>query len=247
MKALILAAGYATRLWPLTKNTPKPLLEVKGKPIVEHIISHILELSDVSEILIVTNDKFSLTFEQWAESFKCKIPVKIINDMTTSNDDRMGAVGDMRYVIKETKLNDDLLVIAGDNLFEYKLKDFENYFLKKKASIVACKQMDSIEDVKGKFGVVEVDKEGKIIGFAEKPENPKTTLASTACYLFTKADVLEINLYIEANNPPDNAGDFISWLSKHKPVYGWIFREKWYDIGTFESLGKAREEFSPSK
>lgn len=243
MKALILAAGYATRLWPLTKNTPKPLLDIKGKPIIEHIISHIEELSDVSEIFVVTNEKFSLTFEQWAEGFKSKIPLRIINDMTTSNEDRLGAVGDMNYVIKETKLDDGLLVIAGDNLFEYRLKDFEQYFREKKAAVVACRKMPSIEDVRGKFGVVEADKDGRIVGFEEKPQMPKSTLASTACYFFTKQDVKELGMYIEADNPPDNAGDFIKWLSKHKAVYAWVFTDKWYDIGTFESLGRAREEF----
>jgi len=119
MKALILAAGYAKRLWPLTKNKPKPLLEVKGKPIVEHIIKHFDEIPEIDEIFVVTNEKFSLNFEQWAEEFNGKLKVKIINDMTTSNDDRKGAVGDMQYSIDEVKIDDDFLVIAGDNLFEY--------------------------------------------------------------------------------------------------------------------------------
>ena len=243
MKALILAAGYATRLWPLTKNMPKPLLEVKGKPIIEYIISHILEIPAIDEIFVVTNEKFSLTFEQWAEGFKCKIPIMIINDMTTSNDDRLGAVGDMHYALREKKIDDELLVIAGDNLFEYKLSAFHDYYKKVKCSIVACRDMGKKEEVAGKFGVVEIDSKSKITGFEEKPQNPKTTLASTACYLFTRDDVKEIHAFIDAGNPPDNAGDFIRWLSRHKPVYAWVFREKWYVIGTFESLGRAREDF----
>jgi glucose-1-phosphate thymidylyltransferase len=243
MKAIILAAGYATRLWPLTKNTPKPLLDIKGKPIIEYIINHILEIPEINEIIVVTNEKFSLTFEQWADGFKCKIPITIINDMTTSNDDRLGAVGDMHYAIKEKKIDEEILVIAGDNLFEYKLSGFYNYYKKIKFSAVACRDMGSKEEVAGKFGIVEIDQKGKITNFEEKPQNPKTTLASTACYIFTKEDVKEIQSFIEAGNPPDNSGDFIKWLSRHKPVYAWIFKEKWYDIGTFESLGKARIEF----
>ncbi len=244
MRALILAAGYATRLWPLTKNTPKPLLEVKGKPIIEHIIGRILEVPEVSEILVVTNEKFAITFEQWAESFKCPIKVRIINDLTLSNDDRKGAVGDMQYAALEARVDDELLVIAGDNLFEYSLKDFYKTYKEKGSTLVACKDMGNKDAVKGKFGVVEIDSGKKIIGFEEKPLEPKSTLASTACYIFTRADMKGISSYIEAKNPPDNAGDFIAWLSRHKPVYAFVFREKWYDIGSFESLGKAREEFS---
>ena len=244
LKALILAAGYATRLWPLTKNMPKPLLEVKGKPIMEHIAKHFSEIKEINGIFVVTNEKFSLDFEQWAKAYKCGIPIKVINDMTLSNDDRKGAVGDMHYAVQEAKIDDDLLVIAGDNLFEYRLADFNKFFQQKKSSVVACKDMGSKEEVKGKFGVVEVDKDKKVIGFEEKPENPESALAATACYLFTAKDVKEVAKYIEAGNKPDNAGDFIRWLSRHRPVYAFIFSEKWYDIGSFESLGKAREEFS---
>ena len=244
MKALILAAGYATRLYPLTKNTPKPLLDVKGKPIIEHIIGRIIELQEVTEILVITNEKFAITFEQWAESFKCPIPIKIINDLTLSNDDRKGAVGDIHYAIQDSKIDDELLVIAGDNLFEYRLTDFYTFYKQKNASVVACKDMGDTEKVMGTFGVVEIDNESRITGFEEKPQEPKSALASTACYLFTRDDVLEISKYIEAKNPPDNAGDFIKWIANHKPVYAFVFTEKWYDIGSFESLGKAREEFS---
>ncbi len=243
MRAMILAAGYAKRLWPLTKNKPKPLLEVKGRPIIEHIIKHFGEISEITEIIIVTNSRFALEFEQWAESFDGETPIKVIDDLTTSNDDRKGAVGDMLCAINEAKIDDDLMVIAGDNLFGYKLADFHAFFREKRASVVACKDMLSIEEVKEKFGVAELDGKGKIIGFEEKPAEPKSALAATACYIFTKADVKEIGRFIEAGNPPDNAGDFIKWLANHRPVYGFVFTEKWFDIGSFENLGKAREEF----
>jgi len=243
LKALILAAGYAKRLWPLTKNRPKPLLEVKGKPIVEHLIAGIKEIPEIDEILVVTNEKFSITFEDWAKEYDCEIPIKVINDLTTSNEDRKGAVGDMQYVIEEIDFDDDLMVIAGDNLFEYKLIDFYNFFKEKKASIVACKDMVNKEEVKEKFGVVETNSDLEIIGFEEKPVNPKSALASTACYLFTKKDVKKISDYLNAKNPPDNAGDFIKWLSKQTNVFAFLFKENWFDIGSFENLGKAREEF----
>ncbi len=244
MKALVLAAGYAKRLWPMTKNKPKPLLEVKGKTIMEHIISQFNEIKEIDEIFIVTNEKFSLDFEQWVDEFNSKIPIKVINDMTTSNEDRKGAIGDLDYVIKEIKLDEELMVIAGDNLFEYKLKDFYNYFKKNNSCVVACRDMGSKEEVAEKFGVVEIDKKNKIIGFEEKPIEPKTSLAATACYIFTKEDLREIKDYLAPGNSPDNAGDFIKWLANHKPVHAFVFTENWFDIGSFENLGKAREEFN---
>lgn len=244
IKALILAAGYAKRLWPLTKNQPKPLLDVKGKPIIEHIINQINHISEINEIIVVTNSKFTLDFEQWAETIESKLPISIVNDMTESNDDRLGAVGDLHYTVKEKGIEEDLLVIAGDNLFEYSLRDFYNFFKEKNSSIVACRDLGSKEEVKEKFGVVEIDSDKKITDFQEKPAEPKSSLAATACYIFTQKDVEEINNYIESGNKPDDAGDFISWLANHKPVYAFIFTEKWFDIGSFENLGKAREGFN---
>jgi len=243
IKGLILSAGYATRLWPLTKNKPKSLLDIKGKPMIEHIVAHFTEIKGIDEILVVTNEKFAQDFEDWAAGFKFPIPIKIINDMTTSNEDRKGAIGDMKYVIDEAKIDDGLLVIAGDNLFEYKLAEFYKFFLQKKASVVACKDMGSTDEIKEKYGAVQLDEGNRVIGFEEKPVNPKSTLAATACYIFTHEDLKSIENYIEAGNKPDNAGDFVKWLSNHKHVYGFVFAEKWYDIGSFESLGKAREEF----
>ncbi len=243
MKGLILAAGYATRLWPLTKNKPKPLLDVKGKTMLEHIIKHFTEINGITAVYIITNEKFHHDFEDFVEGFKFPIPIKVINDMTASNEERLGAVGDMKYAIKEAKIDDDLLVIAGDNLFEYRLADFHKFFAQKGHSVVACKDMGSLDEVREKFGVAELSPDARIIGFEEKPKEPKSQLASTACYIFTRQDLKEIDHYIEAGNKPDNAGDFVAWLSRHKPVYGFVFKEKWYDIGSFESLGKAREEF----
>jgi len=244
LKALILAAGYAKRLWPLTKNKPKPLLEVKGKTIVGHILENMKSVKEIDEVLIVTNEKFAMEFEYWVKDFEYPKPIKIVNDMTSSNDDRRGAVGDIDFTIKDLKLDDELMIIAGDNLFEYKISDFYNFYKKKGTSIVACRDMKDKELVKERFGVVEIDKEKKVVGFEEKPVEPKSTLAATACYIFTKTDVKEIDLYLQPGNSPDNAGDFVAWLSRHKPVHAFIFTENWFDIGSFENLGKAREEFN---
>jgi len=244
IKALILAAGYATRLYPLTKNKPKALLEVKGKTIAEHIIRNIEGIPEITEILIITNNKFSLEFEQWAEGFRSKKPVKIINDATLSEEDRLGAVGDIKFAVDEEELDADLLVIAGDNLFEYGLKKMYDYAKEKNADVIACFETPSIDYVAEKFGVIELDREKRLVGFEEKPKEPKTKIAATACYYFKKETLKLVESYVKEGNNTDNTGDFIKYLISKKPVYGYVFREKWFDIGTFEALGKAREEFN---
>jgi glucose-1-phosphate thymidylyltransferase len=241
---LILAAGYATRLYPLTKNKPKALLEVKGKLMVEHIVGKIEEIPEVDEVLVITNNKFSLEFEQWAEGFRSKKPIKIINDATLSDQDKLGAVGDMQFAIDEEKIDSDLLVIASDNLFEYSLKKMHDYIKQKNADVIACFEAPSFDYVAEKFGVIELDKSNKLIGFEEKPKEPKTKIAATACYYFRKETLKLIESYIKEGNNTDNTGDFIKYLIGKKPVYGFVFTEKWFDIGTFEALGKAREEFN---
>lgn len=247
IKALILAAGYATRLYPLTKNKPKALLELKGKTMVEHIIKKIDEIPQVDEILVVTNNKFSLEFEQWAEDFnsrKPKKPVKIINDATLSENDRLGAVGDIKFSVDEEKTVGDLIVIAGDNLFEYSLKKMYDYAIQKNSDVIACFEAPSVEYVANTFGVIELDKNNKLVGFEEKPKEPKTRIAATACYYFKHDTLKLIEKYIKEGNNTDNTGDFIKYLISKVPVHGFVFREKWFDIGTFEALGKARDEFN---
>ncbi len=244
MKAIILAAGYATRLYPLTKEKPKALLEIKGKTILDYIVGKIEKLSEVDEILVVTNNKFSLAFEQWATERKSIKQIRIINDTTFSEEDRLGALGDLNYVIEMEKILDSFLVIAGDNLFEYNLHKLLGFFLEKNSSVVACRDLGKKDLLKSKFGVVEFDNEKKITGFEEKPPEPKTTFAATACYVFKKDDLLYLKEYIKEGNSKENVGDFIKYLSIKSSVYAFVFKEKWFDIGSFEELGKAREEFN---
>lgn len=243
LKAIILAAGYATRLHPLTKNKSKCLIEVKGKSMAQHIIDKLQGITGLDWIFIVTNKKFNVDFELYASEAKSKIPISVINDQTESNDDRLGAIGDIVYAIEEAGIDDDILVVAGDNLFEFSLKKFALFAQGKKASCVAARKFASKGEIAGKFGVLEIDTDSRIVGFEEKPDNPKTKIGATACYFFTKEDCSEILDYARKKLPLDNSGEFIKYLSAKKPVYAFIFREKWYDIGCFEDLGKAREEF----
>ena len=239
MKAIILAAGYATRLYPLTINKPKPLIEVGGKPMIEHIMAKIEE--SVDEVFVVTNDKFYTHFLKWAESYNSSIKINVINDMTKSNEDRLGAVGDIEYTLKKVNIDDDVLVIGGDNLFQFSILKLTQMFKEKQCSVVATRDLGNKELLAKKFGVIELDENSKIVGFQEKPENPKTSLASTCCYLFSKEHIKEFEKCIEENNKPDNTGDFIRYLSEKSKVYGFVFTEEWFDIGSHEQLEEVRK------
>lgn len=240
MKAIILAAGYATRLYPLTLHTPKPLLPVRGKPMAEHIIEKINDVDAVDSVFIVTNEKFYSQFTAWKKTVLSDKPIHIINDKTTCNEDRLGAIGDVDFVIRERKLNDELLVIAGDNLFEFSLKKMYQFFKEKGCSVLAVYDLGDPSKLAKTFGVVQLDKTARIVDFEEKPAKPKTSLAATACYLFTKKDAASIRECIK-DIKPDNSGNFISWLSKKTAVYGYRFTGKWFDIGSYEQYDEVNK------
>ena len=135
MKCLILAAGYATRLYPLTKDTPKPLLEVAGKSILERLLDKISLIEKIDHVYVVTNSRFAKAFGDWVEQYTYTKPLTVIDDGTTSNDNRLGAIGDIQFVIEQVGLADDLMILAGDNLFDFDLRDFEAFFQEKKADV----------------------------------------------------------------------------------------------------------------
>jgi len=229
MKALILAAGYATRLRPLTDSIPKQLLPVGGRPMVDWILDRVAETS-ADEIHLVTNARFAPDFERWAKDKD----VQVHNDGTTSNEDRLGAIGDIQYV----GLDDDLLVIAGDNLFDYSLADYESWWRERDGSAVAVFDVGDPELAK-KYGIVEVNEDDRVIGFAEKPSDPPTTLCATATYLYECDHARLVALYLEEGNPTDQPGNFVAWLHKRAPVYAYSFPGEWYDIGDREQLLEA--------
>lgn len=243
MNVIILAAGYATRLYPLTLNTPKPLLKVAGKTIVEHILDKVKSVKDISKVIIVTNDKFYSEFRTWQQDYNFVVPILILNDGTKTNEDRLGAVGDIDFVLQNEKIDEDTLVIAGDNLFGFSLARFVDEFEKSgKKSIVALHDLGDVEKVRRKFGVVLLDGT-RVINFEEKPSMPKSTLASTACYLFSKSD-LQIIHSLRAEGKADNSGDLVRWLVEHSEVRGFVFTEHWFDVGTLELLKEAEEVYS---
>ncbi len=253
MKAIILAAGYATRLRPLTDTWAKELLPVGGRPIIDRIVDAVTAVELVDEIHVVTNARKVDAFARWAEGRD----VIVHDDGTSSNDDRLGAIGDMLFVVEQTGLDDDLLVIAGDNLFEFSLAEFAAFWRSKgTASAVAVRDVGSLE-LAAHYGIVALDDEARVVDFEEKPADPPSTLAATATYLFHREHARLIETYLEGEHGADQPGRFVGWLQRREPVYGWVFDDTWYDIGNHEQLLEAdnqlraaaglpeREHYSP--
>jgi glucose-1-phosphate thymidylyltransferase len=235
MHVIILAAGYATRLRPLTDTIAKPLLPVGGRPMLDWILDRIDDVDDVDEIHVVTNAHYAPSFKAWRTSDR----VTIHDDGTTTNEDRLGAIGDIRFVIERARIDDDLLVIAGDNLFDFSLGDFVDFWRGKgEASAVALYDVGDLELVK-QLGVVDLDADDRVTRFVEKPEHPTSTLAATASYLYHRNHLPLIERYLAEGNSPDQPGKLFVWLHRREPVYGYRFAGEWFDIGDREQLLEA--------
>ena len=242
MKALVLAAGYATRLYPLTLDRPKALLEVGGKPMLDHILERLEEMG-VDETIVVTNAKFTPHFEEWASG---RDGVRIVNDGTTSNDDRLGAIGDIGYVLDQTGIDDDLLVVAGDNLFGEDMSGFPAYGREVDAPVLAVHDVGDLSRM-AEYNQVDVDDEGRITFFEEKPEDARSTLAGVALYFYPRRTLPLIGQYLAEKNNPDQPGRLIEWLYPRTSVYTWRLPGQWYDIGSAETLAEADRIFSQSR
>ena len=235
MKALILAAGYATRLRPLTDTWAKELLPLGGRPIIDRILDAVDAVDEVEEVHVVTNARKAPAFRAWAEGRD----VVVHDDRTSSNDDRLGAIGDMQFVVDAAGIDDHLLVIAGDNLFAFDLRDYVEFWRGKgRASAVAVRDVGSRE-LASHYGVVALDGEGRVTEFVEKPADPQSTLAAIATYLYHREHVPLIRDYLASGESADQPGRFAAWLQQREPVYGWVFDSTWYDIGNHEQLLEA--------
>lgn len=254
MKALILAAGYATRLYPLTKDFPKPLLTVGRRPIIDYIIDNLSKVKDIDEIIVVTNSKFISKFKKWVLTQHCQKRISLLDDLSKDHSDRRGAIGDMNFVIDKKRIRDDLLVIGGDNLFDGYLDGFISFAKANEPNPVI-----GIYDIKDKmqakkYGVIKLDAKFKVIDFKEKPNKPKSTIVAMCLYYFPKEKLGLIKEYLstKANKPRpsraergkhDATGFYIDWLRKKEPVYGFAFDGRWYDIGHRQFYNEAKEEF----
>jgi glucose-1-phosphate thymidylyltransferase len=246
MNALILAAGYATRLYPLTLNKAKPLLEVAGKPIIDWILHNLESVPDLETIYVVTNDKFAAAFQAWADQHKDRqqnLRLKIINDGSTSDDDKLGAIGDINLVLtRENLTNSDLLIVAGDNLLSESLAKLVEQ-AKSAPATVAVHDVGNLEAMK-KYGSVTIDAEGNITRFEEKPKKPQSTLAAIAIYYYSREVLPLFTTYLAAGNNPDQPGRFLQWLYPRMPVKTFQIKGQWLDIGSKETLEKADKIFA---
>ncbi len=246
MKCILLCAGYATRLFPLTENFPKHLLEIKeGKTILDYNIEQINVIDEIDEVYLVTNHRYYEHFVKWNEERKNKLkPIIVLDDNTTSNDDRLGAIGDIQYTIDQMKIDDDLIIIAADNLYDYSLKKAVDFYNLKKAPVVLADTCDDLEYIKS-FAVAKLDEENQIHDLVEKPENPNSNVRVWATYFYPKNIVPMIKTYLEEGNNPDSPGRFPQYLYQKMPMYAYCFTDGiCYDVGTHAALAEAREIFA---
>ena len=240
MKCLFLAAGYATRLYPLTENFPKPLLPVGDKPILDHLIEDIDALGLVDEYVVISNHKFIEHFEDWAKI--SAFPITVIDDGTTSNETRLGAVCDIQFAIDKLSLNDDLLVLAGDNLLDFSLTKFIKYATEKKSSCI-MRYFEENPAKLSKSGVVSINENDLVTSMEEKPEVPKSNWCCPPFYYYTKKDAMLVSKGINAGCGVDAPGSFVSWLCNQTDVYAMEMPGKRYDIGNLESYEKIKREY----
>ncbi|MFL6542136.1 MAG: nucleotidyltransferase family protein [Chthoniobacterales bacterium] len=246
MNVLILAAGYATRLYPLTKTKAKPLLEVADKPMINWVLDNLAPVPDIETVYVVTNAKFAADFQQWADQYKQRNPklnFKIINDGSTDDSNKLGAIGDINLVLtRENVASSDLIVVAGDNLFSEPLTDFVEASRGSVATL-ATYDVGGREAMK-KYASITTNSDGVITNFEEKPQDPKSTLAGIALYYYSREALPLFTTYIAAGNNPDQPGRFVQWLYQRKPVKTFQIRGTWFDIGSKETLEEANRIFA---
>jgi len=248
MKSIILAAGYATRLYPLTQNFPKPLLKVGSASILDRLINDIDTFDEISGHIIVSNHKFISHFENWKSSRTFQKPVTIIDDGSTENENRLGAVRDIFFALEKCDIHEEILVLAGDNLLDFSLKDFVLYQKEKKSACI----MRHFEVEKAKLqktGVAIVDESDRVLMMQEKPQNPKSNWAVPPFYIYTKNDLPFIKKACTPDRDgklicnTDAPGDFIAWFCSVRPVYAWLMSGNRHDIGDLKSYEEAQKLF----
>ncbi|MCC7493853.1 MAG: nucleotidyltransferase family protein [Fimbriimonadaceae bacterium] len=237
MQVIILAAGYATRLYPLTERRAKPLLPVGPKLLIDHIMDRVAAMRDVTRIHVVSNNRFYQDFVTWAAARPERARIAVYNDNTFENADRLGAIGDAEYVIRSAPIDDDLLIVAGDNLFDFSLAELQQFFAQHGTTAVVYEFPD-MELIK-KYSTVFLGDDARVVNYIEKPDDPQTNLVGICCYMFSRGDVARVREYLADGQNPDAPGYFLQWLHKQVPVYAYQFEGMWYDIGDLKSLTEA--------
>src|ERR1041385_9336596 len=211
MKVVILAAGYATRLYPLTLTQPKPLLPVAGKPMIEYVLDNLAPIGGLERIYVVTNGKFASHFQKWSDQYratKAKLDFVIVNDGSSDDTNKLGAIGDLHLVLTREKVDDDIIVVAGDNLFSETLSNFGRFCREKNAPVLAVYDVKDLEQIK-KYNAITVAADGSITFFEEKPKNPTSTVTGIALYFYPRATLPLIKQYMAEGNNPDQPGRLV--------------------------------------
>ncbi len=242
MKVVVLAAGYATRLYPLTENFPKPLLEVNGKSILDYLIEDLDRNEDVNEHIIISNAKFARIFEEWAEKSNYTKPVTVVNDGTTSNETRLGAVRDILFAIEKCNINEDIFVLAGDNLVDFSLNEFISFAKEKDGGSVVVNYEESIEELR-RCGVMVPDENMRVVSMEEKPREPKSNWCVGPFYYYRKEDLKWVKQGIEDGCAVDAPGSFVCYLCEKIPVYAWEMPGTRFDIGGFDSYEEVKRTY----
>ena len=248
MNVVVLAGGYAKRMWPLTKNIPKHLLSIAGKPMLQYVLEKVEDVVDVNKIYVSTNAKFKNHFEEFFRHYRGKKDIQLVIENTFSESKKHGSLGALGFLIEQIQIDDELLIIGGDNLFLFSLNELVKFYREKQSDVIALYDVSSLEMAK-RYGIVSIDENYKITDFQEKVEKPKSSLVATACYILSKQDVWNLLRYLKEGNNPDAMGNFIMWLHKKTRVYGYVFKGKgrWFDIGSFESYKNANKFYESQK
>ena len=232
MKCIILAAGYATRLYPLTENFPKPLLDVGGKPILDWLVEDLAKTANIDEFVVISNHKFAHHFEKWAAGHEQKITV--VDDGTETNVTRLGAVKDIWFAVEKLKIDDDAVVMAGDNMLDFSLGGFVEFALEKGTSCIMTHEENELKKLQ-KTGVITIDENCRITSYEEKPAVPKGNMAVPPFYVYRNEDLMRIPEAIESGCNADAPGSFAAWLSTKTPMHAYVMPGKRHDIGDLAS------------
>lgn len=242
MKTIVIAAGYATRLGELTRNYPKPLLEIGRQTILGHLLDDIDKIADIDEHIIITNHRFAPIFEKWAGEQHYTKPIRIVDDGTSTNETRLGAVGDLLYAMDHLKLDDDLLVVAADNLLFFSFREFVAFAKDKQTSCIMYHEQPSIEKLQ-RTGVVVLDENNRVLEMAEKPQQPKTHHAVPPFYLYMRKDFDLIRHSLENGCGNDAPGNLAHYLVEHTTMHAWPMTGGRFDIGSLDTYYEACEKF----
>jgi glucose-1-phosphate thymidylyltransferase len=242
MKCIILGAGSATRLYPLTRHRPKPLLSVGGRPIIERLLERVAQVPQLEQVYVVSNHRFAEHYGRWLREYAGNVPIALYDDLTNGEEDRLGAVGDIQFVLQRASVTGDLLVVAGDNLMEFSLAPFAAA-ARAWPVTVGLKDLGSVRNV-GLYGAATLDEQGRIVEFEEKPPRPRTSLISLGLYFFRADHVAWIGKFLQEGRERDQPGYLIQWLVERVPVHGFVVEGDWFDIGDIDSYNRANDRYS---